>query len=101
MFARVKKSGPRQYLQVVENRWEDGASRQRVIATLGRLDKLQSHGDIDGLMKSLSRFSDHVKVTQSAAAGDMEVRSALHIGPSLVFERLWKETGICRRSGLW
>jgi len=94
MFARVKKSGPRQYLQVVENRWEDGATRQRVVATLGRLDKLQSHGDIDGLMKSLSRFSDHVKVTQAVAAGDMAIKCALRIGPSLVFERLWKEAGI-------
>jgi len=94
MFVRVKKSGPRQYLQVVENRWEDGATRQRVVATLGRLDKLQSQGDIDGLIKSLSRFADHVKVTQAVAAGNMEVQSALRIGPSLVFERLWKETGI-------
>ena len=41
MFFRTKTSGPRTYLQVVENRWEDGRSRQRVVATLGRLDQLQ------------------------------------------------------------
>ena len=41
MFFRTKTSGPRTYLQVVENRWEGGRSRQRVVATLGRLDQLQ------------------------------------------------------------
>jgi hypothetical protein len=40
MFARVKKSGAYQYLQLVENRWENGQSRQRVITTLGRLDQI-------------------------------------------------------------
>ena len=42
MFFRTKKSGTRSYLQVVENRWENGRSRQRVVATLGRLDQLQA-----------------------------------------------------------
>jgi hypothetical protein len=40
MFARVKKSGPYQYLQLVENRWEKGKVLQRVVATLGRLDQM-------------------------------------------------------------
>ena len=44
MFFRTKTSGPRTYLQVVENRWEGGRSRQRVVATLGRLDQLQESG---------------------------------------------------------
>ena len=37
-----EETGLRVYLQVVENRWEDGRSRQRVVATLGRLDQLQA-----------------------------------------------------------
>ena len=94
MFVRVKKSGPREYLQVAESRWEDGATRQRVVATLGRLDKLQAHGDVDGLMRSLARFADRVRVVQDAAAGRLEALSARRIGPALVFERLWRETGI-------
>ena len=36
MFARVKKSGNYQYVQVVHNERIDGRVRQRVIATLGR-----------------------------------------------------------------
>ena len=94
MFVRIKKSGSRQYLQVVESYWEEGATKQRVIATLGRLDHLQAQGDIDGILKSLSRFSEHVKVTKAYSTGHLEARSCLRIGPSLVFERIWQETGI-------
>jgi hypothetical protein len=60
MFFRAKKSGsrdhPHEYLQIVES-YRDGSSvRQRVIATLGRLDQLKASGQIDGLMQSLARF---------------------------------------------
>jgi len=48
MFFRQKKSGNRTYLQIVENRWEKGKTRQRVIATLGRLDQLQRSGQLEG-----------------------------------------------------
>jgi len=41
MFFRQKRSGQHVYLQIVENRWEKSGSRQRVIATVGRLDQLQ------------------------------------------------------------
>ena len=40
MFARVKKSGKYQYLQIVENRKEKRKVKQRVIATIGRMDRL-------------------------------------------------------------
>jgi len=38
MFFRVKKSGARAYVQVVENNRVRGAVRQTVIANLGRAD---------------------------------------------------------------
>ena len=47
MFFRTKTSGTRSYLQIVENRWVDGRPKQRVIATLGRLDQLQQTGQLD------------------------------------------------------
>jgi len=43
MFFRTKKSGPRSYLQIVENHWRDGRPQQSVIATIGRLDELQAN----------------------------------------------------------
>ena len=35
MFFRQKKSGDRTYLQIVENRWEGGGSKQRVVVRWG------------------------------------------------------------------
>ena len=62
MFARVKKSGPYQYVQVVHNEQVEGRVRQRVVATLGRLDVLKESGKLDELLESLARFSDHLAV---------------------------------------
>jgi hypothetical protein len=58
MFACVKKSDKYKYLQIVENRKEKGKVKQRVIATVGRMDKLQSNARIETLIRSLSRFSE-------------------------------------------
>jgi transposase len=92
MFARVKKSGPYQYLQLVENRWEKGQSRQRVIATLGRLDQMAEKGEVESLIRSLSRFSEKALLVLSDKS--KVSASAKKIGPALIFERLWKELGI-------
>ena len=58
MFARVKKSGNNQYLQIVENRRENGKVVQRVIVTLGRMDQMTEKGEVESLIRSLSRFSE-------------------------------------------
>lgn len=92
MFARVKKSGPHQYLQLVENRRENGKVAQRVIATLGRMDQLTEKGSVESIIRSLSRFSDSALLVLSARS---QVNASVKkIGPALIFERLWKELGI-------
>ncbi len=92
MFARIKKSGKYQYLQIVENRKEKGKVKQRVISTIGRLDQLQAKGRVETLIRSLSRFSEK---TMLILSGKSDVSAdAVKIGPSIIFERLWKETGI-------
>ena len=58
MFARVKKSGKYQYLQIVENHKEKGKVKQQVIATIGRMDQLQGKQRVETLIRSLSRFSE-------------------------------------------
>ena len=93
MFFRTKTSGPRSYLQIVENRWEDGRPRQRVIATLGRLDQLQQSGHLDALLISGARYSRNVLLLSAHAKGQLASITTRHIGPVLVFERLWRETG--------
>jgi len=93
MFFRTKTSGPRTYLQVVENRWEGGRSRQRVVATLGRLDQLQQSGQLDALLVSGARLARSVLVLSEHAQGKLPTISIRHIGPALVFQRLWQLTG--------
>ena len=96
MFFRTKTSGPRSYLQIVENRWEDGRPRQRVIATLGRLDQLQQSGQLDALLVSGARLAQSVLLLSAHAKGQLPTITTRRIGPALIFERLWRETG-CQR----
>nr|WP_211341359.1 hypothetical protein [Desulfoglaeba alkanexedens] len=58
MFARIKKSGKYDYLQIVENQRVNSKVTQRVIATVGRMDKLSAKGEVETLIRSLSRFSE-------------------------------------------
>jgi len=91
MFVRTKTSGAYQYLQVVENERIDGRVRQRVIATLGRLDILQSKGQIDGLVSSCARFAQKISVLDAYQRQALPAAETIKIGPPLVFDRLWQE----------
>ena len=75
MFARVKKSGQYQYLQIVKNNKQNGKVRQQVIATVGRLDELQAKGRIETLIRSLSRFSEQAMLILSGR-GEPRLRPA-------------------------
>jgi len=80
------------YLQIVENRKVSGKVVQRVISTVGRLDRLQEKGEIETLVRSLSRFSEKVLLVLSGKSKvSAETRK---IGPALIFQRLWEELGI-------
>ena len=92
MFVRAKKAGPHQYLQIVENRREGNKVLQRVISTIGRLDRLNAKGDIESLVRSLSRFSEQALLVLSGKSNLLA--DAKKIGPALIFERLWEELGI-------
>lgn len=94
MFARIKKSGDYQYVQVVHNQRIDGRVRQRVIATLGRLDVLKESGQLDQLLESLARLSDHVAVLNALKTNQITPSATVHLGPPLVFEKLWRQLGM-------
>lgn len=93
MFFRLKKSGLRQYLQIVESYRDkaSGSPRQRVLLTLGRLDQLEQSGSLEALLNSLSRFSEKMMVITAFKSGESTSVSTCKIGPSMIFERLWKE----------
>jgi hypothetical protein len=93
MFFRTKKSGARSYLQIVENHWQDGRPRQRVLATLGRLEDLQDRDAVDRLLHSGARFAQKLLVLAAHQRGELPAVRTLRVGAVLVFERLWQETG--------
>jgi len=94
MFFRQKRSGKYTYLQIVENRWEDGRSKQRVIVTLGRLDELREQGKLDGLLRSGAKLSQAAMVLTAQQQGELPVIATKRIGPELIFQRLWSELKI-------
>ena len=95
MYFRRKTSAGRGYLQIVESRREGDRVRQQVIATLGRFEDLRASGQLERLLRSGARFAAKAMML-SAAADDAAIKIAVRrIGPALVFERLWEETG-CR-----
>jgi hypothetical protein len=94
VFVRVKRVREYEYLQVVENHREGRKTKQRVVASLGRLDRLREEGRIDAILKSLGRYGNEARVQQAHVHGELEAVSSLSIGPALIFERLWDELGI-------
>lgn len=93
MFFRTKKSGVRAYLQIVESFRDAGKPRQRVIATLGRMDELTASGQLESLLASGARFAENAMVLNAFESGDLTAVTTQRIGPALIFERLWEETG--------
>ena len=94
MFFRIKKSGTRGYVQVVENKRVDGTVRQSVIATLGRADELAASGALASLLASGARLCDQVLLIEASKNDDTFALSAKRIGGPLLFGRLWEELGI-------
>ena len=78
----------------MENHREGKRTVQRVLATLGRADELAESGGVDVLLKSLGRFATRVRVIQDYEAGRLEAGALRHIGPDLVFGRLWQDLGL-------
>ena len=95
MYFRKKQSGGRVYLQIVESRRTGDQVRQQVIATLGRLDELTASGQLERLLRSGARFAARALVLEAVREEPSLAVSVRRIGPGLVFERLWTETG-CR-----
>jgi len=91
MFVKITTSGPRQYVKLVEAfRDDQGVPRQRVIATLGRLESLRT-GQSDALLNGLLRAAG--KPTLEQGTGDVAFAPALAVGDTWMLSALWKELG--------
>ena len=94
VFFRVKQSGPRSYLQIVENRRDGGTVRQNVIATLGRADERAARGALAALLASGARHCEQVLLLSTLQADLNGPRLlAKRLGAPLLFGRLWEKTG--------
>ena len=80
-------------MQLVENKWADGQTRQRVVATIGRMDKLYESGELDAILRSGARFSNKMIVLSAYDQGESTTCGTRKIGPGLIFERLWEQSG--------
>ena len=94
MFLRTQTSGDRTYLLIVESERVEGKVKQRVLHRLGRLDQLQASGQLDALITALGRLSAKLAVLSAVERGESITTRTRRIGPALIFERLWAETGI-------
>jgi Transposase DDE domain len=94
LFLRTQTTAGRTYLLLVENERVDGRIKQRVLHRLGRLDQLQSSGQLDSLLASLGRFSDKLAVLGAHDRGESVATRTRSIGAAMIFERLWHECGI-------
>lgn len=90
MYARIKASGPRQYLQLVEGHRDAGGKvRQNVVATLGRVDQLRD-GALDALIAGLQRAAGHGPAILS---GTPRFAQALAFGHVYLLHQLWESLG--------
>jgi len=93
MFVRTKKAGRYTYLQVVENQWRKGKVHQRVLGTLGRMDRLREGGKLVQLLRSTAKFVDDSLILGPAAQDQKLTIRPQRVGYALVFGKLWAETG--------
>jgi hypothetical protein len=96
MFFRLKRSGQRGYVRIVENKRDGAAVRQRVIANLGRADELAASGALASLIASGAKLADQVLLISALdkdAEGALSV-TAKRIGGPLLFGRIWERLGI-------
>ena len=96
VFFRIKKSGERSYVQIVENKREGAVVRQTVIANLGRTDELAASGALASLLASGAKLTDQVLLINALAedvSGALSA-SAKRIGGPLLFGKIWERLGI-------
>ena len=96
MFFRLKKSGERAYVQIVENKRIDGAVRQSVVATLGRADELEASGALASLLASGAKLTDQVMLITALDQdeGGAVSASAKRLGGPLLFGKIWERLGV-------
>ncbi len=82
------------YLQIARSYREAGKVKREILFSLGRLDVLQSTGQIDSLVKAFARFS--VKQQLIDLSEDVSVSRVYHLGAAHVVKKMLERLGIKR-----
>ncbi|MBW1735842.1 MAG: IS1634 family transposase [Deltaproteobacteria bacterium] len=79
------------YVQIVRTYWDKtvGRPRQKVLCTLGRLDKMTEDGNLVSIANKLLEAAGKLEAMQEAEAHQMGFW-----GPSYLFFRLWQDCGL-------
>lgn len=106
MFVKLTKSGPRRYLQLAESyRDENGRVKQRTIASLGRLEKIDAHFDsvVRGLERATGRKTSkaNTSITPNDDQPTIGFEPARALGDVWTLTQLWNELGFDRLSGVF
>src|ERR1700761_7408877 len=96
MFVRDKRIGPYTYVYLVETVREDGRVKQRIIRNLGRKEGVQRNGDLERQARSAARLAQRAMVLAALEDDTAPQVSCKRIGPPLLFERLWRDSGCDR-----
>ena len=94
MFIKVTRSGERRYVQLVEAYRDDsGRPKQRTVATLGRLDQLDSQ--VESVISGLLRVTGKAALA-APSAPNVSFESARDFGNVWALTELWNSLGFDR-----
>jgi len=95
LVQKNKNGKKRIYLQLVKSYRVGKKVKQKVIATIGRLDKLLENGDIETLITNLSRILEEEKGKQYVDITDgLLCEDVFEYGISYILSILWNRTGL-------
>ena len=98
MFIKLTKSGPRRYLQLAESyRDENGRVKQRTIASLGRLEKIDAN--FDSLIRGLERVTGRKSAADTNIASAKDNNPAISFGPARALGDVWTLTQLWNELG--
>jgi len=91
MFVKITSSGGRKYVKLVEAFRDDGGMpRQRVIATLGRIEAVRA-GETNALINGLLRAADQPTIEDDVEG--VAFAPAMTVGDTWMLTALWQELG--------